>query len=184
MAKLELFYPVRPYRVNQPWGVYDDLYKQFGFTQHNGIDIALVNGQPIHAPFDCSVVRIGNQPQGGGIFVGLLSKNTYTFPDGITCFVLIDLLHCQMIKVMDGQSVRVGDVVALGDNTGLSTGQHLHMQCRRVQMIGRDMVDVDRNGANNTFDQSKYWTGVYADTWVLLRLAQAQLAKLLALFGR
>lgn len=44
-------YPIKPYVVNQPWGVHDPKdYSQFGFTDHNGIDLALAPDKKIYAP--------------------------------------------------------------------------------------------------------------------------------------
>lgn len=174
--RLELFLPVSPHTINQPWGVYNAVYKQFGFSLHNGVDLALVNGQEIYAPFDCTVIRTDNQPNGGGIFAGLLSDNVYSFDDGVQCRVLIDFLHCQRLLVKKDDQVNVGELVALGDNTGFSTGSHTHMQCRRVRLsplttpvsdyrrVGETFayIDIDRNDANNSFDPVPYFSPLYA----------------------
>ncbi len=178
MSKLELFYPVRPHIVNQKWGVPNPLYQQFGFSRHNGIDLALVNGQKISAPFDCEVVKVGNQPNGGGIFVGVLSKNIYDWEDGKQTKVLLDFLHCKEILVQEGQAVAVGEVLALGDNTGLSTGSHTHLQPRRVTWENKVLTNVDVNDANNSFDPEPYFDGSYADVWQILRSLQLQIDSL------
>lgn len=188
--KLELFYPVRPHKVNQVWGGYSDIYKQFGFSRHNGEDLNLVNGQKISAPFDCEVIRTGTvengkwQPKGGGIFVGLLSKNTYDFDDGKQAKVLVDFLHCKEILVQEGQTVSVGDVIALGDNTGFSTGPHTHFQCRRVVWDGRTLLNVDVNDANGSFDPAPYWVKIYADSWFLMRVIKEKINKLKGLINK
>ena len=166
--RLELHYPVNPHRVNQSWGIYNPVYEKFGFSRHNGIDIGLKNGQPIYCPIDAKIVKVGNQPSGGGVFVGLLSTQEYQFDDGKSAYVLIDFLHCQSIEVNEGQLVLTGDFIAFGDNTGFSTGSHTHMQCRRVT---KDLTSIDSNDANNTFDQSLYWNGYYAtDKPILLKI--------------
>jgi murein DD-endopeptidase MepM/ murein hydrolase activator NlpD len=77
------------------------------------------------------------QPNGGGIFVGIVSDPfnfpafTNTTPDGVvvhfvagTYRVLVDLLHCESISVKEGETVVAGQQVAIGDNTGFSTGPH------------------------------------------------------------
>lgn len=174
--KFEIFYPVRPYRVNRKWGELiidlatgESIYKPFGFTTHNGVDLALVNGQEIKAPCDCIVVRVGSkengnwQPQGGGVFVGIVSKNVYEFLDGKQSQVLFDFLHCEKILVQEGQEVGVGDVIALGDNTGFSTGSHTHMQPRRVSYVNRVLTFIDQNEANGSFNPEYYWNGVFAE---------------------
>ena len=170
MTKLELYYPVSPHKTNQAWGIYNPSYQQFGFARHNGIDLNLVNGQPIYAPLDATVVRVGNQPNGGGIFIGLLS-GVCDFSDGKQAQVLIDFLHCKEIVAKEGSEVKTGDMIALGDNTGFSTGPHTHMQCRRVVNVNGTLVNVDTNDANNSFDHSLYWNGYYAtDKPILLKI--------------
>lgn len=193
--KFSIPYPVNPYKLNQAWGVFNEdpqnpghsIYEPLGFKLHNGVDLNLINGQSITCPFPCQVLRVGSvengmwQPKGGGIFVGLLSTNTYQFDDGKNTQVLLDFLHCKEILVSEGQILGVGDIVAYGDNTGFSTGPHTHVQARRVSWIaqktlpvpgyrfqnGMVLVDVDTNDANNSFDLVPYFNGQYADSPVV-----------------
>lgn len=163
MAKLELWYPTKPYIKTQAWGVHrPDVYSQFGFTDHNGEDFALGSPPELRSPFDCEVVRIGNQPKGGGIFVGIISQQEYDFDDGIKCRVLIDFLHCKEIKVNVGDKLKVGDLLAIANNTGFSTGPHTHGQYRRVNWDGIKITTIDTNNANNSFDPNPYWNGFFA----------------------
>ena len=145
--KPEFYIPVKPWRLNQLWGRFDPkTYAQFGFSRHNGIDVALAPDKRILAPFDGIIIRSDNQPNGGGIFIGLLSKNFYDFPNFVCktpegnkvnfpdmrCQVLFDFLHLEKPMVKLGQEVKAGDLVAIADNTGFSTGPHTHIQPRRV----------------------------------------------------
>lgn len=175
---IEIFRPVKPWIVNQPHGVYNKFYEQFGFSQHNGIDCKIKDKETIvKAPFDCSVYKTGYQPSGGGIFVGLLSKNEYAFPDGITCRILVDFLHLHQILVPTGTDLRVGDDVAICDNTGAaSTGPHLHSQWRREYYDGIKLVNVDKNEANNSFDPTKFFS-IYAEDYKNMRLKIEELQK-------
>ena len=199
MNRLSLYYPVRPHVVNRPWGFYSPQeYLPFGFTRHNGVDLNLVDGQSILAPLEAEVVNIGNEPSGGGIFVSLLSSSQYTFDDdgsdsnsnstsddgsnkGTPTFVLLDFFHCQEIKVSIGDHVAIGQLIALGDNTGVTTGSHTHMQPRRESIVpapagatinayrfmGSEVcfMDFNKNDANNSFDPAPYWNGTYADEY-------------------
>lgn len=168
--KPKFYYPVKPHIVNQPWGRPDPLYGQFGFNLHNGVDHSLVTGQPVRSPFDMEglVVRTGDQPKGGGIFLGLMSKEPYDFPDG-RYRVLVDFLHCDRLLKKEGDTVSPGEIVALGDNTGLSTGPHCHTQWRRVSVwnggVGEQLAwsNPDHNRANNSFDPEIYWAKEYAE---------------------
>jgi len=162
MEKLSLFYPVTPHVVNRGWGVSDELYAQFGFTHHNGIDLNLVDGQDIRAPFDGKVTLVGNQPNGSGNFICLLSTPSYTFNDGRTCKVELTFMHLKEALVEEGARVYTGDRIALGGRTGKTTGSHLHLAPKRVRRGLIGYRDIDRNDADNTFDPSPYWNGKYA----------------------
>jgi murein DD-endopeptidase MepM/ murein hydrolase activator NlpD len=175
-------WPIKPYIQNQAWGVLDPKdYSQFGFTRHNGIDMRLSPDRTIYAPFDYTVVRVGTrengqwQPNGGGIFVGILSEPidfpafTNTTPNGVvvqfaagTYRVLLDMLHLDHVLVKEGATGHTGDLVAICDNTGFSTGPHCHTQWRRVNWDGKTATTVDVNDANNSFDPTPFWDGFYS----------------------
>lgn len=162
--KFQIHYPTKPYRITQRWGIYrPEIYSQFGFTRHNGEDFALGYEAKLYSIFDGVVVKKGYQPSGGGIFVGIISKHEYEFDDGIKCRVLADYLHCKEILVNEGQNVETGELIAIADNTGFSTGNHTHLQLRRVNWDGKVITIIDKNDANNSFDPSPYWSGLYAE---------------------
>lgn len=164
---MKLYYPARPYRQTQPWGVYNDFYTQFGFSRHNGEDCALGNDKKIFAPIKGEVVRIGNQPKGGGIFVGMITDEGLR-EDIPEARVLIDFLHMERIIARVGQRVEVGSLLGIADNTGAATtGPHTHIQFRWVTWDGTQFLTVEKNEANNSFDPSPYWCGEYADIFNL-----------------
>lgn len=171
-------YPIKPYVISQKWGTYDPKdYSQFGFTRHNGIDVALSPDKHILAPFKGTVVRVATkenglwQPNGGGVFLGIVSDQydfpafTNKTPDNVSvsfvssnCNVLADLLHLDHILVKEGDKVTAGQLVAIGDNTGFSTGPHCHTQWRRINwMGGTNYSTVDTNDANNSFDPTQFF---------------------------
>lgn len=191
--KFAPYYPVLPFKLNQAWGTFDPKdYSQFGYDRHNGVDAAIGSDKVVRAPFDGVIVRIGDQPTGGGIFCGLLSTDDYEFdaftcktPEGLeisfpaeTCLVLMDFLHMESLNVVEGTIVKTGDVLGIQDNTGFSTGPHTHIQPRReilkpiapgqtvnpaYRVLGDNYLeDVDKNDANNTFDPTSFWNGKYA----------------------
>lgn len=170
--KFEFYYIAKPYHQNQAWGVLNidpktgkSIYEQFGFRLHNGEDIGFSKDKTVYCPIDAAVYRKLNQPNGGGIVVSILT-DMYLWMDGKKAKCLIDFMHLEKILVDEGQKVSIGQKIAIADNTGFSTGEHCHVQCRRVVQIGKDLIDVDKNGANDSFDHSKYYTGLYAQDFI------------------
>lgn len=163
MGRLALYFPVTPYAVNRAWGVEDPSYAALGFSQHNGVDLALVDGQPVYAPFDCRVAKIGNEPGGSGLYVCLLSRGKHGFDDGTLARVEITFMHLSAVQVEAGMKLSVGDLVALGGHTGRADGSHTHMAPKRVRMrVLGGYRDLDANDAAGTFDPEPYWNGLMA----------------------
>jgi murein DD-endopeptidase MepM/ murein hydrolase activator NlpD len=203
MPRFTFPFPVKPWRETQKWGVRNDAYKPFGYGHHNGVDVAIGADRLIRAPFAGQIVRAATkengewQPQGGGIFVSLLSNEPFTFDDGVTAFVLADFLHCEHLIVKAGASVEPGFALAYADNTGFSTGHHTHIQLRREKIIPAPanaptsyrvrndfqyLMDVDRNDANNSFDPTPYCSGTYVIDDAL-RVANSLLSRIKEVFG-
>lgn len=162
--KLELFYPIKPYVVNQPWGVHrPDVYGQFGFTDHNGIDLGIVGSDmKVRAPMNGTVAVQGYQPHGAGYFLTMISDDEFDWDDGKRTKVELGFYHLERYNCVVGQKVTVGDLLAIPDNTGFSTGPHTHMAAKRVSGTPSGYVLVDSNTANNTFNQEPYFNGKYA----------------------
>lgn len=161
--KLELYYEVKPYIKTQDWGVRrPEIYKQFGFENHNGIDVRLGADKMVRAPFPLIIYKTGWQPQGGGLYLKTVSQDEYEFPDGVRCHVMADYLHLENFKTYAGQKHNIGDVLAVADNTGFSTGPHTHIAYTRVRKTPSGFFDVDSNPAKNTFDPTPFYTGEYA----------------------
>jgi murein DD-endopeptidase MepM/ murein hydrolase activator NlpD len=177
--------------TSNPWGKHDpDNYHQFGFDDHNGADYAMGQDKLVRAPFAGTIIRVGNQPTGGGIFCSLLSDDIYQFAafssqtsDGRTIQfpasqtrVLFDFLHLESVSATEGTHYVVGDILAVQDNTGFSTGPHTHIQARRVTphdappgtppayryLNNQILQDFDLNTANNSFDPQLFWNIQYA----------------------
>lgn len=89
------------------------------YRPHNGIDIALKIGDPIYATFD-GKVRMAKVCGGYGKLVVIRHDNGLETYYG----------HLSKIMVEPDQYVTAGQVIALGGNTGRSTGPHLHFEFR------------------------------------------------------
>lgn len=160
--KLSLAYEIYPYIVSQKWGNPDPVYLQFGFSKHNGVDVLPAKDGKLYAPFDYEVVWAKNMPNGGGNVLGIVSQNEYDGPKKKPAFVLIDYLHLEKWLVPVGKKGLAGDLLAITDNTGFSTGPHCHMQYRWEYKKNGGFVDVEKNDAHNSFDPEPFRNGVYA----------------------
>jgi peptidase M23-like protein len=115
---IKLSYPVSG-PVTQTFGNDPDFYKQWGYAGHNGVDFGIPNGTPIMAAADGTVEKVGFEDNGYGNYV----KIAHT--DGATKFYTY-YAHLQSTSVSGGQKVTAGTVIGLSNNTGASTGPHLH----------------------------------------------------------
>ncbi len=159
--KLELYYETQPWRVTQKWGIHDPAtYLRFGFSDHNGIDIAHGYNSRIRAPFDYHVIGTMWQPQGGGMVLSIVSKEAYEAPGG-EAHVRLDYLHLAKYIKASGDG-NTGDLLCLAGNTGFSTGPHTHIKATWVVPNGNKWKEVEKNKADNTFDQLPYYNGLYA----------------------
>jgi murein DD-endopeptidase MepM/ murein hydrolase activator NlpD len=92
----------------------------YGRSYHYGVDLPIANGTPLQAMGDGVVVSVGYQ-NSGGRYVVIRYDNGYQS----------SYCHLQSASVSAGQRVSMGQVVARSDNTGQSTGPHLHLGMKR-----------------------------------------------------
>jgi murein DD-endopeptidase MepM/ murein hydrolase activator NlpD len=113
-------------------------YKQFGMKGHNGLDFATPSGTKILAPHDGKVIESTLDPAGYGIYVKI--ENSV---EGSV------LAHLREARVGVGDGVKEGDLIGYSDNSGNSTGPHLHWGYYRFP---RDRA----NGFAGFIDQTPY----------------------------
>ncbi|MFH1183974.1 MAG: M23 family metallopeptidase [Chloroflexota bacterium] len=106
------------YPQSQGWGENPAVYAQFGLPGHNGIDWAVPTGTPIRAAHDGTLYHATDpHPTGGFGFYARVDA-----PWGSTFYAHLDPTGPHI----SGDAVRAGDVIGYSDNTGFSTGPHLH----------------------------------------------------------
>ena len=114
---LSVCYPLRKMKVNSPYG-----YRTGPFTGkrkfHNGIDLH-ARGDKVLAMMEGTVIKVG-QDRASGKYV-VLRHGEFT----------VSYCHLSRILVGKGAVVRPRDAVGITGNTGRSTGEHLHVTCRR-----------------------------------------------------
>ena len=104
-----------PGYVTSPYG-----YRPRFRRVHKGIDLKLQTGDTVRAAFD-GRVRITNfERRGYGYYVVLRHTNDLETVYG----------HLSKFLVEPDQYVKAGQPIALGGNTGRSTGPHLHFETR------------------------------------------------------
>lgn len=98
-------------------------YQQFGLPAHCGIDFPATNGTPVKAVKSGIATTVHTNPNTSnyGIHVRLLHENGHR-----TIYA-----HLQSVSVVVNQQVISGQTIGLSNNTGLSTGPHLHLELRK-----------------------------------------------------
>jgi hypothetical protein len=93
--------------------------EQRSYETHQGTDISVPVGTPVHAAYDGTVHNHKDGTWGGGGNVVEIDH-----PNGYVTFYM----HLSQFLVADGAHVSRGNTVALSGNTGNSTGPHVHFQ--------------------------------------------------------
>ena len=105
--------------ITQLFGENPEFYKKWGYAGHNGIDYGIPNGTPVSAAVAGTVAAVSFENGGYGNYVKLShtdgSKPYFTY-----------YAHLASAAVSAGQKVKAGTVVGFSNNTGASTGPHLH----------------------------------------------------------
>lgn len=104
-----------PGYLTSPYG-----YRKRFRRMHKGVDIKLYVGDTVRAAFDGRVRLTNFERKGYGNYVILRHTNQLETVYG----------HLSRFLVSDGDYVKAGDPIALGGNTGRSTGPHLHFETR------------------------------------------------------
>src|SRR3990167_610505 len=121
--KLELWYPVKPWFITQPFGTNGEWYRANGINiiGHNGLDLVASHGQAVRAAHDGEIVYAGVDSKEGW---GVVLRTSEPIED-----VFYKTIYWHLIKeipVKVGQKIKAGDLIGYADNTGFSTGNHLH----------------------------------------------------------
>ncbi len=115
--------PLKHMAVTSPFGYrthpVDGVYKF-----HYGIDLGEDEGTPIYAFSDGEVYEVGRNDIYGK-FLRIRHANGFTSFYG----------HCSKILAEEGDTVKLGDKVALVGQTGNVTGPHLHFEVRHKGLI-------------------------------------------------
>jgi murein DD-endopeptidase MepM/ murein hydrolase activator NlpD len=106
--------PVPGY-ITSPYG-----YRKRFRRQHKGVDLKLHVGDTVRAAFSGKVRLTRYDRRGYGYYVIVRHHNGLETVYG----------HLSKFLVKPNQDIKVGEPIALGGNTGRSTGPHLHFETR------------------------------------------------------
>ncbi len=143
MIKLSDIY-IGNFPVTQNFGENPDMYKKFGLAGHNGVDWGTPEGTLVVSPFDGEVKETGYDQYGYGNYCKIVNWE-------MLCYVIMG--HQKQVVVSQGQKVVSGQLVGYADNTGNSTGNHLHLGLYKVDSQGLKLnSDNGYGGAINPLD--------------------------------
>ena len=121
--------------------------------QHKGLDIKVYIGDTIRAAFPGKVRIVRNEGarKGYGKYVVIRHTNGLETIYG----------HLSAWLVEENQEVRAGDPIALGGNTGKSTGSHLHFETRLCGVALNPAIMLDFKNQDVIGDQWMFRRSTY-----------------------
>lgn len=152
-----LYEPTKPYIVTQFFGENKVCYKRtisgieysykrtedrcpMGFESmysqmrgHNGADSIAKSGTPVYAMQKGTVIEVSTETE-RGLGVGILSQIKGAV---VTEYYKHRYWHFKGLNVKIGDKVKTGQLIGWADNTGYSTGDHLHIELKLTDKEGR-----------------------------------------------
>jgi len=131
----------------------ESFYKSVGMNSHGAIDFALWHGEHLYFPVDLGirwwVDKIGH-PDERGLMLSVISDEKMVVVrdnekvrdirkprDGETGeYIKFVFGHLMETPYRDGETIRFGQYLGRGDNTGFSTGDHCHMGFKECDKNG------------------------------------------------
>ena len=145
--KMKLNFNLKQNRITQKFGEnLLPIYRNMGMLGHNGIDFKYYHGEPIAFPCDIkgTVVRIEIDSAGGiGVDI-VVNDNGFYYK--------LRFWHLKHWGVKVGDIIQPGQLFTLADNTGMSTGNHLH--------FGFKPVKYEQGRWVNILQDNQYFGGI------------------------
>lgn len=110
---------------------------------HHGVDLSLNIGDTVRVALSGTVKQISYDAQGYGNYV------VVSHPDGMETIYG----HLKYALVGQGQFVSAGQALAIGGDTGNSTGPHLHFEARLGGIAVDPLLLFDFYGINNFYEE-------------------------------
>jgi hypothetical protein len=129
-------------------------YPSIGMKAHGGMDFKAWHGEQI---FHCGNydgwMKIEKDMQ-GGIGVDVVSNEPVELKDGRKVYIKTRYWHLKAPVGHDKKQVKLGDIIGLADNTGSSSGDHLHFGLKVCDKNGNPLEKT--NGYNGGMDPEPY----------------------------
>lgn len=158
--KFKLYPPLKEMFVTQKFGENTiSYYKDIGMLGHNGIDYRAPDSTPIYASHDGRVTFAGYDGS-GGLGIIIRTNTEVELLDGTSNIKTIYWhLKKDSLKVTGSQQVVKGQLLGLADNTGMSTGSHLHFGMKKIAQGENDWDwynTEQKNGYFGAIDPQPY----------------------------
>ena len=174
---MKLLLPVKPKFINQGFGDTTNLawYQAHGifFKGHNGIDFSAKHGQRIYASHDGWAFWEEDGAQGMGV---VICSNEMVDHDGLSSNY--KTLYWHMVDPRKEPSltspiygnvpvqIKAGDFIGYADNSGTSTGDHLHFGFKwgNLNEPPAQFINLNPdNGYNGASDPTPYFSDQFAE---------------------
>jgi murein DD-endopeptidase MepM/ murein hydrolase activator NlpD len=201
-----LYYPIKPFHVNQPFGAnipcvkdfglatqeivdgadndtcpvgFTKLYAAFGMNGHDGTDLQ-AGEQNVYAACAGTVIEMQTVAS-RGLGLGIITDEIADLGANGQHYLKVRYWHLKSFNVQVGQHVNVGDIIAVSDNTGYSSADHLHFEGDPMDKdaAGNYQLTFPNNGYVGAIDIAPYFTGTYAQDYALLNTLLSETVPLL-----
>lgn len=185
-----LYQPISPFSINQRFGenaicinktnskdvISCDGHKPpqgyrsiYGTGGHNGVDLYAKRFTPIYASQDGIVTELVDE-EARGLGLGIVTNNKFYCEesDEYNNFK-IRYWHNYAHKVRLGDEVHIGDLIAWADNTGYSSGDHLHYEIKPVDIDYRK--DGTIKNTTNVLQNNGFYGAVDAMKYMIMKPA-------------
>lgn len=132
--------------ITQGFGQNPQIYSQFGYQGHNGIDFGCDVGTTIYAPHDGIATVKDDGSNGYGLYIVI---------DGPTRRSLLG--HLSETHLTNGQNVSQGDPIGKSGQSGFSTAPHLHWTFKLLKDKKVQNKDNGYDGAVDVTELTRLW---------------------------
>lgn len=190
ITEFKMYYPIqkapfagKPLMLNQKFGEnLNPLYKNLGMKGHNGWDLYAETGFKVYAAHDGHVTYAGLDGSNGYTVVIMTNEKHWYQGNPVFFKTIYGHLQKGSVFVVAGQQVKAGDLIAFANNSGASTGPHLHFGLKPTLQGEEDWVwwnYEQNNGYNGAIDPEPYFNGFFAeDIQKLVPMYQALISAL------